>query len=63
MFKKVLKLICFVGVLWGMIFITANALAGPYDKLKSNNKPVEVPNIKELKLMFLRESEGVYRFG
>ena len=49
MFKKVLKLICFVGVLWGMIFITANALAGPYDKLKSNNKPVEVPNIKELK--------------
>ena len=47
MFKKVLKLCCFVGVLWSVILLTANALAGPYDKLK--NKPEVVPNIEELK--------------
>ena len=35
MFKKILKLCCFVGVLWGMLLIAASTLAGPYDKLKN----------------------------
>lgn len=53
MFKKILKLCCFVGVLWGMLLIAANTLAGPYDKLKGKSK--EVPNIEEL-----RKQEGKY---
>ena len=47
MFKKVLKLLCFVGVLWGLLLVTANVFAGPYDKLKG--KTEEVPSIKQLK--------------
>tara|TARA_R100000008_G_scaffold38266_1_gene21818 strand:+ start:2711 stop:3136 length:426 start_codon:yes stop_codon:yes gene_type:complete len=46
-FKKVLKLLCFVGVLWGLLLVTANVFAGPYDKLKG--KTEEVPSIKQLK--------------